>query len=114
MESFQKSGLYDKEHTIHINQNKLDKSSVYTQTTVDFSVYDNYFCIERGFKDLQTVDGELCPTFKAVCVAMNLIENDEMWINCMDEAMNLYSNSNSILMKLHSMMYYLLFSKACK
>ena len=22
---------------------------------------------------------------------MNLIENDEMWINCMDEAMNLYT-----------------------
>ena len=43
------------------------------------------------FKDLRTVDGQLCPTFKAACVAMNLIENDDMWINCMDEAMNLYT-----------------------
>ena len=25
------------------------------------------------------------------CVAMNLIENDEMWNNCMDEAKNLYT-----------------------
>ena len=30
-------------------------------------------------------------TFKAACVAMNLIENDKMWIDCMDEAMNLYT-----------------------
>ena len=44
-----------------------------------------------SFKHLQTVDGKLRPTFKAACVAMNLIENDEMWINCMDEAMNLYT-----------------------
>ena len=43
-----KIGLYDKEHTIHRNLNKLDESSVYTQTTVNFFAYDNYFCIERG------------------------------------------------------------------
>ena len=44
-----------------------------------------------SFKELQTVDGELCPTFKAACVAMHLIENNDMWINCMDEAITLYT-----------------------
>ena len=49
-----KRGLYDKEHIIHRNQNKLDESSVYTQTTVNFSVYNNYFSIERGAPVLKT------------------------------------------------------------
>ena len=30
----------------------------------------------------------------AACVAMNLIENDDMWINCMDDAMNLYTETS--------------------
>ena len=48
-----------------------------------------------SFEHLQTVNGEVCPTFKAACVAMDLIENDEMWINCMDDAMNLYTATSS-------------------
>ena len=89
-----RTGLYDKVHTIQTNQNKLDESSVYTQTTVNFFAYDNYFCIERDAPVLKTFKllmENFVLLFKAACVAMNLIENDEMWINCMDEAMNLYT-----------------------
>ena len=44
-----------------------------------------------SFEHLRTVNGEVCPTFKAACIAMNLIENDDMWTNIMDDTMNLYT-----------------------
>ena len=49
-----KNGLYDKLSIIQISQSKLDESSVYTQTTVNFFAYDSYFCIERDAPFLNT------------------------------------------------------------
>ena len=47
-----------------------------------------------SFEHLRTVNGEVCPTFKAACVGMNLIENDKMWIDCMGESKNLYTSTS--------------------
>ena len=36
--------------------------------------------------DLQTFDGTVYPTFKAACLAQGLLENDEEWSQCLQEA----------------------------
>ena len=39
-----------------------------------------------SFEDLRTVDGELHPTYKATCIAMELLENDMHWDATLGEA----------------------------
>ena len=39
-----------------------------------------------SFKDLRTVNGREYQTCNETCVALNLVRNDFMWIECMDEA----------------------------
>ena len=36
-----------------------------------------------SFKDLRTIDGQVHPTFKAACVALGLLQDDEEWDNCL-------------------------------
>ena len=40
----------------------------------------------RSFEDLRTIDGELYPTYKAACIAMELLENDMHWDETLGEA----------------------------
>jgi len=42
-----------------------------------------------SFQDLQTVDGEELPTFKAACVALELCEDDKQWYETMEEAVQI-------------------------
>ena len=35
---------------------------------------------------MRTVNGVEYPTFRAACVAMNLIEDDRLWHDCLQEA----------------------------
>ena len=46
----------------------------------------------RYFDDLHTFDGQTYPTFKIACVARGLLEIDEEWFVCMQEAI-FYQNS---------------------
>jgi hypothetical protein len=39
-----------------------------------------------SFEDLQTVNDTIHPTFHAACLALDLLENDNEWIQCLDEA----------------------------
>ena len=41
---------------------------------------------KESFEDLRTVDGNVYPTFHAAAVALNLVKNDKIWIECMKEA----------------------------
>jgi hypothetical protein len=47
-----------------------------------------------SFVDMRTVDDVEFPTFKATCIALNLIENDAMWITTMKEACERNSSSS--------------------
>ena len=40
----------------------------------------------KSFEDLRTVNGQICPTFKAACLAHGLLEDDNEWIQCLQEA----------------------------
>ncbi len=45
--------------------------------------------VDKGatsFKHLHTVHGTCYPTFKAVCAALGLLEDDRKWIQCLEEA----------------------------
>jgi hypothetical protein len=39
-----------------------------------------------SFEQLRTVDGTIYPTFHAACLALGLLENDNEWIQCLEEA----------------------------
>ena len=39
-----------------------------------------------SFKDIRTVDGITFDTFKAACIARNLLDDDIEWVKCMEEA----------------------------
>ena len=39
-----------------------------------------------SFEHLRTVDGTIHPTFHAACLALGLLENDNEWIQCLEEA----------------------------
>ena len=39
-----------------------------------------------SFQDLRTVDGILCPTFKEACLARGLLQDDQEWKQCLQEA----------------------------
>lgn len=39
-----------------------------------------------SFEDLRTVDGVVCPTFQAACLARGLLEDDNEWELCLEEA----------------------------
>ena len=40
----------------------------------------------KSFEDLRTVDGQVCESFIATCLALGLIEDDDEWRRAMDEA----------------------------
>ncbi|MCO5605294.1 hypothetical protein L7F22_059476 [Adiantum nelumboides] len=40
----------------------------------------------KSFKDLQTVNGVVFPTFKAACIARGVLEDDGEWSSCIEEA----------------------------
>ncbi|MCO5547311.1 hypothetical protein L7F22_000759 [Adiantum nelumboides] len=40
----------------------------------------------KSFKDLQTVNGVVFPTFKAACIAKGVLEDDGEWSSCIEEA----------------------------
>jgi len=40
----------------------------------------------QTWNDIHTINEIQYPTYKAACIALNLIENDTIWIECMDEA----------------------------
>lgn len=40
----------------------------------------------KFFEDLRTVDGHIHPTFQAACLALGLLENDNEWVECLEEA----------------------------
>jgi hypothetical protein len=42
-----------------------------------------------SFEDLHTVDGELYPDFKGVCIALGLWEDDSQWIEAMAETVQI-------------------------
>ena len=48
----------------------------------------NYVTGSTYFEDIRTVDGILQDSFNKACIALGLLENDEMWINCMNEAVD--------------------------
>src|SRR5437667_7085057 len=39
-----------------------------------------------SFENLRTIEGELCPTFKAACIRLGLVENDHEHELCLEEA----------------------------
>lgn len=39
-----------------------------------------------SYDDLQTVDGQVCNTFKEACQLKDLLENDQEWLHCLKEA----------------------------
>jgi len=53
----------------------------------------NHIKGKTSFEDLQTVDGVIHETFKAACIALNFIQDDQMWIDCMEEAVSTNSAS---------------------
>ena len=60
----------------------------------------------RGYEALRRVDGVVHPNFHAACVALNLIENDYMWIKTMDDAatfkLALQMRSTFVLLIVHN------------
>jgi hypothetical protein len=46
-----------------------------------------------SFEDLRTVDGQLHHTFKAACLAQGLLEDDNEWIQCLQEAAHIQTGS---------------------
>ena len=40
----------------------------------------------KSFEDLQTVNGYTYPTFKDACNARGMLQNDEEWMMCLEEA----------------------------
>ena len=40
----------------------------------------------RSYEDIRSVDGNVCETFKAACVARGLYESDDEWHQCLTEA----------------------------
>lgn len=47
----------------------------------------------KNFKDLRTINGRLCETFKEVCKELGLLEDDSEWENCLSEASLIQSGS---------------------
>ena len=43
-------------------------------------------CGATSFENLRTVDGFLYPSFKEACIALDLLQNDEEWNQCLKEA----------------------------
>ena len=43
-------------------------------------------CGPKSFEDIRTVDGIVYETFQDAAIARNLVEDDKIWIDCMNEA----------------------------
>jgi hypothetical protein len=46
-----------------------------------------------SFEDLRTVDGIVHATFKQACIARGLLEDDQEWIQCLQEASHMQTGS---------------------
>ena len=44
-----------------------------------------------SFQELRTVDNVIHETFRSACLAMKLLVDDEIWIDCLNEASSQYS-----------------------
>lgn len=42
----------------------------------------------RSYAEIRTVDGVVHPTFKAACQARGFLDDDNEWIECINEAAN--------------------------
>lgn len=40
----------------------------------------------QSFEDLRTIHGELQPTFQKACIELGLLEDDQEWVRCLEEA----------------------------
>ena len=40
----------------------------------------------KSFKDLRTVDGEICANYQEACIKLRLLQNDDHWVQTLDEA----------------------------
>ena len=41
-----------------------------------------------SFDEIKTVNGQLCPSFKAACFALGLLDGDREWNDAIKEASN--------------------------
>ena len=48
-------------------------------------IISSSFTFAKG-EDLRTVDGQVCESFIATCLALDLIEDDDKWRKAIDEA----------------------------
>ena len=78
----------------HVHDPHLPHKAVGHLRTVHPSQFE-LFCLrilllhQKGctpWNDIKAVDGVTHPTFKAACIALDLIESDKIWIETMDEA----------------------------
>ncbi|CAG8691731.1 12316_t:CDS:2, partial [Cetraspora pellucida] len=46
-----------------------------------------------SFKHLRTINNIVHPTFKSACIALGLLENDQEWFQCLEEAAILHTRS---------------------
>ena len=49
-----------------------------------------------SYTDIRTVDGVVHESFQAAAIALNLVKNDFIWIECMKEANDTHTNINSL------------------
>ena len=61
-----------------------------------------YFCLllisvtgPKSFEDLKTIDNHLYPTFCAICVSLDLLEDDGKWVSYFTKAF-LFSNKKTL------------------
>ena len=47
-----------------------------------------------SFEDLRTVDSNLYATFKQACIALNLLDDDNEWVRCFEEAVQFSSGTS--------------------
>ncbi|KAF6155003.1 hypothetical protein GIB67_035750, partial [Kingdonia uniflora] len=50
---------------------------------------------QKYFECLRTIDDIMYDTFKVTCAAIGLLEDDEEWIDCLEEAVVAYSASRT-------------------
>eukprot|EP00984_Skeletonema_dohrnii_P018289 scaffold8514_cov74-Skeletonema_dohrnii-CCMP3373.AAC.1 len=78
---------------------ELQIGRVYTVHPTEIERYSlrlllNHVKGKESFEDLRTVDNKICPTFHAAAIALNLVKNDKIWIECMNEANDTQTNIN--------------------
>ena len=76
-------------------------SRIYSVSPIETERYSlrlllNHVSGKDSFQDLRTVDGKVMPTFHAAAVALNLVKDDYIWIECMKEASETQTNINRL------------------